>query len=63
MPVVTIEALKQGEYEIYSATGTLISNGLFVEGETKVTLPLVCGIYFIRTHLDNKTSSHKVLIY
>ena len=63
MPVVTIEALEQGEYEVYSSTGSLISTGIFVEGETKVTLPLVSGVYFIRTKQGDEGSSHKVLIY
>ncbi len=63
MPVVTIDALIQGEYELYSSTGKFISTGTFEEGETKVTLPLVCGIYFIRARQGEKVSSHKVLIY
>ena len=62
-PVVTIDALIQGEYELYSSTGKFISTGTFEEGETKVTLPLVCGIYFIRARQGEKVSSHKVLIY
>jgi hypothetical protein len=63
IPVVTIEAQLQGEYEVYSSTGTLISTGKMEEGTTQVTLPSVSGIYFIRAYQGTKASSHKVLIY
>lgn len=63
IPVVTIEAQLQGEYEVYSSTGTLISTGKMEEGATQVTLPSVSGIYFIRAYQGTKASSHKVLIY
>ena len=62
-PIVTIEAQHQGEYEIYSSTGTLISTGKMEEGTTQVTLPSVSGIYFIRAHQGKEASSHKVLLY
>ena len=62
-PDITIEARKEGMFEIYSSTGLMIDSGTFSEGQTSVAMPSVSGIYFIRTHVGRDTQSHKVLIY
>ena len=58
-PIITIESTLEANYEVYNTTGLLIESGKVTEGKTSLTLPSVCGMYFIRT--ENKT--HKVLIY
>ena len=63
MPTVTIEAPKNGKYEVYSSTGLLIGSGQLTEGKTSVTLPSINGIYFIRTHQGNEVTAHKVILY
>ncbi len=64
MPAITIEAPMDGHYAIYSSTGSLISTGKMTEGTNQVTLPSVCGMYFIRTTRQGKdTETHKVLLY
>ena len=63
LPVITIEAPRDGKYEIYSSTGMLFTSGNFSEGATQVTLPAVSGIYFIRTQQGDETQTHKVLLY
>ena len=64
MPNIHIEAPKDGTYEVYGSTGTLLFTGTFNEGETLVTLPAVSGIYFIRTTAQGaEPETHKVIIY
>ena len=64
MPRIHIEAPKDGTYEVYSSTGTLLFTGNFTEGETEVTLPAINGIYFIRTMAQGaEPETHKVIIY
>jgi len=62
-PVVTVEAPREGTYEIFTSTGMLLMTGSLTEGATMVTLPATSGIYFIRAHQGNDVSSHKVLLY
>lgn len=62
-PVVTIAAQQRGTYAIYSFTGTLITEGNLIDGDTQVRLPAVNGMYFIHTTLDQESQTHKVLIY
>ena len=62
-PVVTIEAKVEGTYDIYSSTGMFIEHGTFINGNTTVTLPTISGLYFIRTTIDEQTTTHKVLLY
>ena len=62
-PIVTVEAPQAGTYEIFSSTGLMVSSGRLEEGQTQLTLPGSCGIYFIRAHEGNEVSSHKVIIY
>ena len=64
MPRIHIEAPKDGTYEVYGSTGTLLFSGNFTEGETEVTLPAINGIYFIRTMAQGaEPETHKVIIY
>ena len=64
MPRIHIEAPKDGTYEVYGSTGTLLFTGNFTEGETEVTLPAINGIYFIRTMAQGaEPETHKVIIY
>ena len=64
MPIVSISAQWDGQYEVYSYTGTLISTGRFAEGKTPVELPAVSGIYVIRaTGKEGNATTHKVIIY
>ena len=64
MPRIHIEAPKDGTYEVYGSTGTLLFSGNFTEGETEVTLPAINGIYFIRTMAQGaEPKTHKVIIY
>ena len=64
MPRIHIEAPKDGTYEVYCSTGTLLFTGNFTEGETEVTLPAINGIYFIRTTAQGaEPETHKVIIY
>lgn len=64
MPRIHIEAPKDGTYEVYCSTGTLLFSGNFTEGETEVTLPAINGIYFIRTMAQGaEPETHKVIIY
>ncbi len=62
-PHITIEAPEGGQYAIYSSTGTLITNGTLDAGATRVTLPGINGIYFIRTSVKGETMTHKVMLY
>ena len=62
-PVIGIEAVQEGTYEVYSSTGTLITTGTFAEGNTAVTLPAVCGIYLIRLVQGEHAITHKAVIY
>ena len=62
-PHITIEAPEGGQYAIYSASGTLISDGTLAAGVTRVTLPAINGIYFIRTSVKEDTRTHKVMLY
>ena len=62
-PVFKVTAPKDGLYEVYSATGTLIRKGMLQAGETELTLPSTSGIYFIRVEQGEESSSHKVLIF
>ena len=62
-PRITIEAPQSGEYSVYSSTGLFVTSGALNEGKIQVTLPNVCGIYFIRTVNGDKTETHKVVIY
>jgi hypothetical protein len=62
-PVVTVEAPKDGKFEIYSSTGMMVGSGKLEEGKTAVTLPGINGIYFIRAYQGNEVTSHKVLLY
>ncbi len=61
-PEIAITANCEGSYEIYSSTGLFISSGEFVEGNTLLALPNINGIYFVRTHVGDKTETHKVII-
>ena len=64
MPRIHIESPKDGMYEVYGSTGTLLFSGNFSEGETMVTLPAINGIYFIRTMAQGaEPETHKVIIY
>lgn len=63
MPVITIKAPQGGQFAIYSSTGSLLSEGQLDEGSTQITLPSVCGIYFIRTNQGKQAETHKVLLY
>jgi hypothetical protein len=63
MPTVSIVAPKDGTYDVYSSTGTLLFSGSFVEGTTPITLPSVNGIYFIRTHVGEQHETHKAVIF
>ena len=58
-----VTAPKDGLYEVYSATGTLLLKGTLLAGETELTLPATSGIYFIRTRQGDETATHKVLIF
>jgi len=58
-PIIMIESTLEEDYAIYSSTGLLIESGKLAEEKTTVTLPAVCGMYFIRI----KDKTHKVLIY
>ena len=62
-PVFKVTAPKDGLYEVYSATGTLLLKGTLLAGETELTLPATSGIYFIRTRQGDETATHKVLIF
>ena len=62
-PVITIKAPQGGQFAIYSSTGSLLSEGQLDEGSTQITLPSVCGIYFIRTNQGKQAETHKVLLY
>lgn len=62
-PIFKVTALKDGRYEVYSATGTIIQKGTLHAGETELTLPSTSGIYFIRTQQGDESASHKVLIF
>ena len=61
-PIITIAAPQDGTFEVYSSTGMIIMTGEFTEGETKVTLPTISGIYFIRTHQGEEVETHKVIL-
>ena len=61
--LVKVKAPRGGEYELYNSTGFIISKGQLNSGETDLTLPATCGIYFIRTIQGDEVTSHKVLIY
>lgn len=63
LPVITVEAPRDGRFEIYSSTGLLVGSGKLEEGKTTLTLPSVNGIYFIRAHQGNEASTHKVILY
>lgn len=63
LPIVTIEAANEGQYEIYSSTGTLIGHGQLGTEPLQVSLPSVSGMYFIRTKFGKDSKTHKVLIY
>ena len=62
-PIFKVTAPKDGRYEVYSATGTIIQKGTLHAGETELTLPSTSGIYFIRVKQGDECSSHKVLIF
>ena len=62
-PYITIDAEVEGVYEIYSSAGNFVSRGSFEQGKTTVTLPTISGLYIIRTHVDNETMTHKVILY
>ena len=62
-PVFKVTTPKDGLYEVYSATGTLLLKGTLQAGETELTLPATSGIYFIRTRQGDETATHKVLIF
>ncbi len=62
-PIFKVTAPKDGRYEVYSATGTIIQKGTLHAGETELTLPSTSGIYFIRTQQGDESASHKVLIF
>jgi hypothetical protein len=63
MPVITIDAPTDGLYDVYTSTGILLFSGKFDEGKTNVTLPAVNGIYFVLTHSNDKTDTHKVIVF
>ena len=63
MPNITVEAPKEGRYDIYSSTGLLLQSGTLDEGKTILTLPAVNGIYFIRTFQGRDAETHKVILY
>jgi hypothetical protein len=62
-PKVTIVAPCDGIYEVFTSTGHQITSGNFSEGDTQVTLPMISGIYFIRTIHGEESETHKVIIY
>lgn len=62
-PFINIEAQAGGHYEVYSATGTLITDGELMKGLTQLQLPGISGIYFIRTTHNDATDTHKILLY
>ena len=62
-PYITIDAEVEGVYEIYSSAGNFVSRGSFEQGQTTVTLPTISGLYIIRTHVNNETMTHKVILY
>ena len=60
---VKVKVSRAGAYELYNATGILLSGGQLDSGENELILPATCGIYFIRATQGDEVTSHKVLIY
>ena len=60
---VKVKVSRAGAYELYNATGILLSGGQLDSGENELLLPATCGIYFIRATQGDEVTSHKVLIY
>ena len=62
-PIFKVTAPQDGLYEVYSATGLLLTKGALKAGETDLTLPSTNGMFFIRVLQGNDFSTHKVLVY
>ena len=62
-PYVTIVAPADGTYELFSATGMLLSTGEFYEGKTTLMMPNTKGIYILCTAHQDTQETHKVIIY
>ena len=62
-PRITVEAPREGTYEVFAYTGIMVGSGALNEGETQLTLPAISGIYFIRVHQGEEITTHKVMIY
>ena len=63
-PQITIEAPQGGEYSVWSSSGNVVHSVVKLsEGKNNVTLPNVCGMYFVQTVHGDQIEVHKVLLY
>lgn len=61
---VRMQGYNDGEYYIYSQSGSLIRSGVFHEGETDIELPETCGCYLIRMiPSEGEQNAEKAMIY